>query len=83
MHILASGPEQQAVYFGHVIQAEMENKGALKKKLFKKMIEATVFLGTFNAADIFSYPSPDLCLDTILSRSSTDNSFELMGWFLL
>jgi hypothetical protein len=28
MHILASGPEQQAVYFGHVIQAEFEKKGA-------------------------------------------------------
>jgi hypothetical protein len=28
-----------------------------------RMIEATVFLGTFSAADIFWYPSPDLCLD--------------------
>ena len=27
MHILASGPEQQAVYFEHVIQAESEKKG--------------------------------------------------------
>jgi hypothetical protein len=48
-----------------------------------RMMEATVFLGTFNAADIFWYPSPDLCLDKILSRSSTDNSFTLMAWFLL
>ena len=32
---------------------------------------------------IFWYPSPDLCLDTILSRSSMDNSFDLMAWFLL
>ena len=47
------------------------------------MMEATVFLGTFNVADIFWYPSPDLCLDTILSWSSTDNSFDLMAWFLL
>jgi hypothetical protein len=31
----------------------------------------------------FWYPSPDLCLDTILSRSSTDNSLDLMAWFLL
>ena len=36
-----------------------------------------------NAADIFWYPSPDLCLDTILSRNSTDNSFDLMNCFLL
>jgi hypothetical protein len=28
MHILASGPEQQAVYFGHVVQVEIEKKGA-------------------------------------------------------
>ena len=48
-----------------------------------RMMEATVFLGTFNAADIFCYPSPDLCLDTILSLNSTDNSFDLMAWFLL
>ena len=48
-----------------------------------RMIEAPVFLGTFNAAEIFWYPSQDLCLDTILSRRSTDNSFDLMAWFLL
>ena len=29
------------------------------------------------------YPSPDLCLDTIMSWSSTDNSFDLMARFLL
>ena len=39
-------------------------------------------LGDLNAADIFWYLSPDLCLDTILSRSSADNSFDLMAWFL-
>ena len=31
----------------------------------------------------FFYPSPDLCLDTILSQRCTDNSFNLMVWFLL
>jgi hypothetical protein len=31
-------------------------------------MEDTVFWGTFNAADIFWYPSPDRCLDTILSE---------------
>ena len=46
-----------------------------------RMMEATVFLGTFNAAEMFCYPSPDLCLDTILCLSSTDNSFDLMAWF--
>jgi hypothetical protein len=48
-----------------------------------RMMEATVFLETFNAADFFWYPSPDLCLDTNLSLGSTDNSFDLMAWFLL
>ena len=35
------------------------------------MMEATVFLGTFNANT-----SPDLFLNTILSRSSADNSLD-------
>jgi hypothetical protein len=47
-----------------------------------RMIEGTVFLGTFHATDMYWYPSPVLCLDTILSRGSTDNSFDLMAWFL-
>jgi hypothetical protein len=34
------------------------------------MMEATVFLGTFNAAEMFWYSFPDLCLDTILSQNS-------------
>ena len=47
------------------------------------MMEATLFFGTFNAADLFIfYPSPDLCLDTILSRRSTDNSFDLIAFAL-
>ena len=37
-----------------------------------RMMEATVFLETFNPAEMFWYLSPDLCLDTIL-----------MAWFLL
>ena len=42
-----------------------------------------MFLGTIKAAEIFWYPSPDLCLNINLSRSSTDNSFDIMAWFLL
>ena len=44
-----------------------------------RMMEATVFLETFNAPEMCCYPSPDLCLDTILSRSSTDNSYDFHG----
>ena len=32
---------------------------------------------------MFWYSSPALYLDTILSRSSMDNSYDLMAWFLL
>jgi hypothetical protein len=39
-----------------------------------RMMEAFVFWGTFNAADIFWF--------TILSQSSADNSFNLMAWLL-
>ena len=48
-----------------------------------RMMDATVFLGTFNAAEMFWYPSPDMCLDTVLSQSCKDNSFYLMAWLLL
>ena len=48
-----------------------------------RMMEAIVFLETFNAVDIFWYHSLDLCLDTILSWLSTDNSFDVMAWFLI
>jgi hypothetical protein len=50
---------------------------------FYLMMEATVFLGSFNAAEIFWNPSPDLCLNTILSLISQDNCFDIMAWFLL
>ena len=33
-----------------------------------RMMEATVLLGTLNAAEMFLYPFPDLCLDTIVSQ---------------
>ena len=39
-------------------------------------------MGTFSAAKNVLVPFPDLCLDTILSRSSIDNSFDFMSWFL-
>ena len=39
-----------------------------------------VFFVTFNAAELFWYPSPDLCLNTILSRSSKRGSrYHLWG----
>jgi hypothetical protein len=32
------------------------------------MMEATVFLGTFNAAEMIWYPSPDLCLQMMSNQ---------------
>ena len=43
-----------------------------------QMMEATVLIGSFKAAEMFLYPSPDLCLETILSRRSIINSFDFM-----
>ena len=45
-----------------------------------RMMEANVFLVIFNAAEMFWYPSPDLCLATILSQRSMDNSFDLLAY---
>jgi len=42
-----------------------------------------LFIGIFNATEIFLYPSPDLCLDTILPHRSTDNSLDFTVWFVL
>ena len=57
----------------------LEDPGGSKFLPFKN--DGGHFLGTFNATEMFWYPSLDL--DTILSRSSTDNSFNLTAWFLL
>ena len=40
-----------------------------------RMMEAIVFVGTFNAAEMFWYPSPDLCLNTILCRTIPSTSW--------
>ena len=40
-------------------------------------------LGDLHDAKMFWYTSPDLCLATILSWSSTENLFNDMAWFLL
>ena len=39
-------------------------------------------LGDTMLQKFLGHPSPDLCLDTIPFWSSTDNSFDLMAWFL-
>ena len=43
------------------------------------MMVATLLFGTCKAAEIFPYPSPKLCLDTILFPRSADNSFDPHG----
>ena len=71
-----------------LLEGEPSGRPALERVLVVpnffhlRMIEASVFLWTFNAAEFFWNLSPDLCLDTILSQSSPDNSFDLIAWFL-
>lgn len=42
------------------------------------MIKARVLIESFKDADIFLFPSPDLCLQTILSQRSADHFFDLI-----
>jgi hypothetical protein len=78
-HLPDQGPSPPIAQFGRTSSSRLSLSGS---KQIWTMIEATVFLGTFNAADIFWYPSPDRCLNKILSLSSTDSSVNLMVWFL-
>ena len=75
------GPSPLIAQFGRATSSRKSLGGS--KFFHLGMMEVTVCLGTFNAADNLWYPSPDLCFDTILSRSSMDNYFDLMAWFLL
>jgi hypothetical protein len=50
MHILASGPELQAVYFGHVIQTGSGEKRGLALRSLKKWIK-TFSLQSLNHDD--------------------------------
>ena len=78
-HLPDHGPSPPIVQFGRV--ASSGRVLVVPNFFHLRIMEASVFLRTFNAGDIFWYPSPDLCLDTILSRSSKDNSFNLLAWF--
>ena len=78
-HLRDQGPSPPIAQFGQVASSR-KSVGGSKLLPFKQM-EATVFFGTFKAAEMFWYPSPFLCLDTILSLISTHNSFDLMAWF--
>ena len=79
-HLPDQGPSTPIAPFGWAASSRKSRDGS--KFFHLRMMEAIVLLGTFNAAECFWYPSPDLCLDTILSRSSMDKSFYLMSWFL-
>ena len=62
-HLPDQGPSPLIAQFG-----QLKEESWWQQKIFSlKMMDSTVFLGTFNAAEMFWYPSPDLCLNTILS----------------
>ena len=66
-HLPDQGPSPLIAQFGLAASSRKGLGGS--KVLPLNNDEATVFLGIFNAAEMFWYPSPDLCLDTILSRA--------------
>ena len=80
-HLPDQGPSPPIAQVGRVASSR-KSLGGSKLLPFKNDRHHYV-LGTFNAADMSWYPSPDLCIDRILSGTSPDNSFNLMAWFLL
>lgn len=50
------------------------------KVLRLRLMEVTVLVGTFNAAEFFF---TDLYRDAILFQRSTDNSLDFMAWIVL
>ena len=84
MAVLLEGPPISTEELGSSVSVTIGLLSlARQPALGRVLMKATVFLGTFNAANIFWCPSPDLCLDTVLSRSTMDNSLNLIAWFLL
>ena len=67
--------------FGWAVSSR-KSLGGLKLLPIKNDGSHCVF-GDLQCRRHFLYPSPDLYLDTNLSRISTDNLFALMAWFLL
>jgi len=55
--------------------------GSKQASILLKKMEAAVLLVTLNASGTFLCPSPDLCLDTVLSCGSTHRLVNLMEWF--
>jgi hypothetical protein len=81
-HVLGQLPSPPIAQFGRAASSRKSLGGSKHLPFFHlRMTEATLFLGTFNATEMFWYPSPELCLDTILSRSCTDNRLtKLLGF---
>ena len=71
-------PSPPIAHFGRVASSRKSPGGT--KRLLLKNDGGHCVLGDLQCCrHFFWYPSPDLCLDTILSRSSTDYSFDLLS----
>ena len=79
-HLPDKGTSPPIAQFGHAAISR-KSLGCSKLILFKNDGDHCV-LGDLQCCRTVLV-APDLCLDTILSQSYTDNSFELMAWFLL
>lgn len=50
---------------------------------FSHLMEATVLIGTFSAAQMFLFPSPGLCHATMMSQRCSDNFLNFMALFVM
>ena len=80
-HLPDQGPSPPIAEIGRAASSRKSLGGS--KHLQFKDDGGHCVLGELQCCRHFWYPSPDLCFDTILSRSSKDNSFDLIAWFLL
>jgi hypothetical protein len=78
-HIPDQGPSPPNTQFGQALGIIL-----VVPNLFQlRMMEATVFLGTFNAAEMFWYPFPRSVSRHNPVSELSDNSFNIMACFFL
>jgi hypothetical protein len=77
-HLPYQGPSPPIAQFGRVASSRRSVGGS--KLLPFKNDRGHCVLGDLSMLQTFFGTLPKICSDTILSQSSTDNSFDLMAW---
>ena len=80
-HLPDQGRSPLIAQFGRPASS-MKSRGGCKLLTFK-INGGHCYWGPSMLQKCFGSLHPDLCLDTILSLSSTNNSFDLLAWFLV